>query len=99
MQKYRAYVGRGNNNLLIKQLLRRRCWWSFEEDMGKCQFVWTQLKVGSVFEGQRMGVEGECERVLGDKGNFKVKVGKKKGRNEGEATNKKKNRPDTKVGI
>jgi hypothetical protein len=26
--KYKAYVGRGNNSLLIKSLLKRRFWWN-----------------------------------------------------------------------
>lgn len=50
--KYRAYVGRGNNSLLIKGLLKRRFWWIIDEEASHCQFVWTQLKMNSYFDLQ-----------------------------------------------
>lgn len=28
--KYKAYIGRGNNSLLIRSLLKRRYWWTFD---------------------------------------------------------------------
>lgn len=43
---YKAYVGAGNNSMIIKGILRRRFWWQFVEKLGDdTNFVWTQLKV------------------------------------------------------
>lgn len=93
--KYRAYVGRGNNNLLIRQLLKRRCWWVFEEDgekMEKCQFVWTQLKVNKIFESLPSVSEDDCVRVENSK-NPKIKLPRKRTRNEIDGIKRNKNRP------
>lgn len=51
--KYRAYVGKGNNSLLIKSLLKRRFWWVIDEESKNCQFVWTQLKVNTCFTKEK----------------------------------------------
>lgn len=51
--KFKAYVGKGNNSLLIRSLLKRRFWWSFDDDSKNCHFVWTQLKVNSCFEREK----------------------------------------------
>lgn len=32
VQKYKAYVGKGNNSLLIKSLLKRRFWFELVDD-------------------------------------------------------------------
>jgi hypothetical protein len=51
--KYRAWVGNGNNSLLIKGLLKRRFWWIILEDRSvDANFVWTQIKVGDIFKRQ-----------------------------------------------
>ena len=47
---YKAYVGPGNNSTLIKSVLRRRSWWNVVDKMENCNFVWTQLKVNSIFK-------------------------------------------------
>lgn len=44
-QKYKFYIGKGNNSLLVKGLMKRRFWWTIEEDPKKANFVWTQLKI------------------------------------------------------
>jgi hypothetical protein len=51
--KYKFYLGKGNNYLLVKSLLKRRFWWSVEEDPKKANFVWTQLKVNYFYQFQR----------------------------------------------
>ena len=53
--KYRFYVGRGNNSLLIKSLMKRRFWWVQEEDPKKANFVWTQLKNSHYYQFQPRG--------------------------------------------
>ncbi|CAM6001490.1 unnamed protein product [Sphagnum balticum] len=52
--KFRACIGRGNNSLLIRSLLKRRFWWTFDDDPKNCHFVWTQLKVNGCFERQNL---------------------------------------------
>lgn len=47
---YKAFIGSGNNCTLIRSILKRRFWWNITEKMESCQFVWTQLKVNSVFK-------------------------------------------------
>ena len=43
--KIKAYVGRGNNNKLIKSLLKRRFWIELvTEDTKGINFYWTQSK-------------------------------------------------------
>lgn len=32
--------------------MKRRFWWTETEDINEAQFVWTQLKVNSIFEKQ-----------------------------------------------
>jgi tubulin--tyrosine ligase len=51
--KYHAYVGRGNNSLLIKSLLKRRFWWTIDDDHKNSNFIWTQLKINSCFEREK----------------------------------------------
>lgn len=47
---YKAFIGSGNNCTLIRSVLKRRFWWNITEKMENCQFVWTQLKVNSIFK-------------------------------------------------
>ncbi len=50
---YRAYVGSGNNSLMLKALIKRRFWWTLSDKPEGCHFVWTQLKVNSIFKAQQ----------------------------------------------
>lgn len=51
---FRAYIGNGNNKLLIKSLLKQRSWWLIVEKYDEsCNFVWTQIKIPEIFKGQR----------------------------------------------
>lgn len=43
--KYKYFVGKGNNRQLVKTLMKRRFWWVETEDVNEAQFVWTQLKI------------------------------------------------------
>lgn len=44
--KYRAWIGPGNNSLLVKGLIKRRFWWLLVEDRTpETNFVWTQIKL------------------------------------------------------
>lgn len=46
---YKAYIGPGNNSLMIKSILKRRFWWSISDKPEGCSFVWTQLKQNFIF--------------------------------------------------
>lgn len=53
---YRVYFGPGNNSCMLKAIMRRRFWWTIVDSSNKniedCQFVWTQLKINSLFGNQ-----------------------------------------------
>ncbi len=38
--------------MLIRSLMKRRIWWSETKNINEANFVWTQLKVQTIFEGQ-----------------------------------------------
>ena len=45
---YRAYIGPGNNSLMLKSILKRRFWWNIvEKPDSQCNFAWTQLRLTS----------------------------------------------------
>ena len=46
---YKAYIGGGNNSLMVRGILRRRTWWALVEKESEANFVWTQLKVNKYF--------------------------------------------------
>jgi hypothetical protein len=47
------YVGPGNNAMLVRSLMKRRIWWEEVADYRTANFVWTQLKIPSIYEGQK----------------------------------------------
>lgn len=61
-------MGPGNNGAMVRGLLKRRFWWveGSEKEKGECQFVWTQVKVEGVFEGQKRA--GRVEVVYREDG-------------------------------
>ena len=50
--KYKYYLGKGNNSLLVKSLLKRRFWWVEVDDPKNANFVWTQLKINTYYQFQ-----------------------------------------------
>jgi len=50
--KYKFYLGPGNNSMLVKSLMKRRFWWAQEEDYKKSNFSWTQLKIINFYQYQ-----------------------------------------------
>ena len=51
--KYKAYIGSGNNATLIKNLIKRRFWWTVTDNKSTdINFVWTQLKYNDYFKKQ-----------------------------------------------
>lgn len=53
--KVKIYIGPGNNSNLIKGIMRRRPWWTLTNDAKEATFVWTQIKVQSLFGMQKKG--------------------------------------------
>lgn len=52
-QKYRAWIGSGNNGALIKSLIKKRFWWIIcEEKSFEANFIWTQLKNNDYYKKQ-----------------------------------------------
>ena len=48
----RVRIKKGNNSVLIRDLFKKRWWWSIDEDKeskGKCNFTWSQLKDKNYF--------------------------------------------------
>ena len=50
--KYKYYLGKGNNSLLVKSLMKRRFWWAEVDDLKQANFVWTQLKINTYYQFQ-----------------------------------------------
>jgi hypothetical protein len=59
-EKIKFFVGSGNNSNLIKGLMKRRPWFQLTDKMQDAQFVWTQIKVSSIFAGQ---IRGEKSKI------------------------------------
>ena len=53
--KLKVYIGPGNNSNLIKGIIRRRPWWGLTDKSQEASFIWTQIKVGPLFGGQKKG--------------------------------------------
>lgn len=49
-QQYRCYVGKGNNQMMVRALFKNRFWWLFyeKEEPEKINFFWTQLRKLSI---------------------------------------------------
>ena len=60
--KVRFFVGPGNNSNLLKGVMLRRPWWALTDKIQEASFVWTQIKIGSIFEQQY--------RLMGKTNNF-----------------------------
>lgn len=38
---------------MIKGLLKRRYWWGLSDDKSECSFIWSQIKIKTIFEKQK----------------------------------------------
>lgn len=47
---YKCYVGKGNNQMMVRALFKNRFWWLFQdkEEPEKVNFFWTQLRKLSI---------------------------------------------------
>lgn len=53
--KYKVFIGKGNNSLLVKSLIKRRFWWEIIEtpELGDMHFYWSQNIVDKVHDCQK----------------------------------------------
>ena len=62
--KLKFYIGKGNNSLLVKSLLKRRFWWVQVDDPKEANFVWTQLKINNYYQFQpRSGLAEKYDKL------------------------------------
>jgi hypothetical protein len=56
---YKAFVGKGNNSILIKNVIKSRPWWILTQESTEVNFFWSQMKnpkfLESLKEGQTHG--------------------------------------------
>jgi len=47
---YKCYIGKGNNQMMVRALFKNRFWWLFQDkdDPEKVNFFWTQLRKMSI---------------------------------------------------
>ncbi len=51
---YKAYAGKGNNELLVRITIKSRWWWQMtDKDDSSINFVWTQLRKNDFIEKLR----------------------------------------------
>lgn len=41
---YKAYVGKGNNSILVKNSLKSRFWWNIIDSQNEINLYWTQCR-------------------------------------------------------
>lgn len=66
VKKYKAYIGKGNNSLLIRSLLKRRFWIQIVDDIEEegISFYWSQNKINKVHYKQKVSQQF---RIIYDK--------------------------------
>jgi hypothetical protein len=53
--KIKFFVGGGNNSNLIKGIMKRRPWFQLTDKQQDAQFIWTQIKIASIYSTQKKG--------------------------------------------
>jgi len=41
-------VGKGNNALLIRAMIKNRWWWTIVDEIDSANFIWSQLKKNEI---------------------------------------------------
>ena len=54
-QTYKAFVGKGNNSILIKSIIKSRPWWVLTQEAGEANLLWTQMKNQKCIDGLSKG--------------------------------------------
>ena len=58
---FKIYIGKGNNNNLIKALMKRRFWFEVTKNVEEAHFIWTQLKEEQVYQKQKKNFEEKMQ--------------------------------------
>ena len=72
---YKAYVGKGNNSVMVKNILKNRFWWTLvQEPDTECNLTWTQGRDQKLIRSMKKHYEQE--KLMKSKGklNFHLKV-------------------------
>ena len=96
--KYKYYLGKGNNSLLVKSLMKRRFWWTEVDDPKAANFVWTQLKINTYYQFQPKSDLSEKFDKLDEEHIFEDLTKKKFKKNKVKLDLNKKSESPTKVG-
>jgi hypothetical protein len=68
---YKAFVGKGNNSVLVKNIIKNRPWWSLCQDESDCHLFWNQSRSPKFLEGLK---EGKIGTGLGWEASSKMKL-------------------------
>jgi hypothetical protein len=49
-QYYRAFVGKGNNSVLVKNIIKSRAWWTICQEESEANLYWTQSRSAKYLE-------------------------------------------------
>lgn len=57
--KFKVFIGRGNNSLLVKSIIKRRFWWEVTHNINDLDinFYWTQNKLEKVHNIQKIAAK------------------------------------------
>ena len=64
---YRAYVGKGNNSILVKNSLKNRFWWVIVDADSEANLHWTQCKDSKFVQSLKPLKETEPKKTEGEK--------------------------------
>jgi hypothetical protein len=45
----KAFIGKGNNALLVKEFIKKRWWWTVSEEKSESKLIWSQVKDKNFF--------------------------------------------------
>lgn len=55
---YKAYIGKGNNSILIKNSLKNRFWWNIVDESLDVNLYWTQVRDNKFVQSLKCLAEG-----------------------------------------
>ncbi len=51
---FKIFIGQGNNNNLIKAIIKKRFWFQIVKTSEEANFIWTQLKDENIYQRQNL---------------------------------------------
>lgn len=52
---YKAFVGKGNNSILVKSIIKARPWWTLCQEENEAHLVWAQSKNQKILDSFKEG--------------------------------------------